>query len=187
MKNIICLVIIILVLGTDLSSQVRLRSERGIFTQGHEHVILINPAYTGFSDKHSVLFNYRNTWASFPGSPSTYTFSYDGNIGNRIGIGGQLLSDRFASFETLKGLVSVSYGIKSETNNVRAGLSLEYVQHQISSESAASPLIDQNDPEILNRLDGSEFFDLSLGVYGCLLYTSPSPRDQRGSRMPSSA
>ena len=24
-------------------------------------------------------------------------------------------------------------------------------------------------------------------VYGCLLYTSPSPRDQRGSRMPSSA
>ena len=23
--------------------------------------------------------------------------------------------------------------------------------------------------------------------YGCLLYTSPSPRDQRGSRMPSSA
>ena len=25
------------------------------------------------------------------------------------------------------------------------------------------------------------------GNYGCLLYTSPSPRDQRGSRMPSSA
>ena len=25
------------------------------------------------------------------------------------------------------------------------------------------------------------------GIYGCLLYTSPSPRDQRGSRMPSSA
>ena len=24
-------------------------------------------------------------------------------------------------------------------------------------------------------------------VYNCLLYTSPSPRDQRGSRMPSSA
>ena len=25
------------------------------------------------------------------------------------------------------------------------------------------------------------------GIYTCLLYTSPSPRDQRGSRMPSSA
>ena len=28
---------------------------------------------------------------------------------------------------------------------------------------------------------------LLLGLIGCLLYTSPSPRDQRGSRMPSSA
>ena len=27
----------------------------------------------------------------------------------------------------------------------------------------------------------------SAGYYDCLLYTSPSPRDQRGSRMPSSA
>ena len=32
------------------------------------------------------------------------------------------------------------------------------------------------------------FFDgPKTGVYTCLLYTSPSPRDQRGSRMPSSA
>ena len=28
---------------------------------------------------------------------------------------------------------------------------------------------------------------LNNGLYPCLLYTSPSPRDQRGSRMPSSA
>ena len=30
-------------------------------------------------------------------------------------------------------------------------------------------------------------FDLITNINGCLLYTSPSPRDQRGSRMPSSA
>ena len=29
--------------------------------------------------------------------------------------------------------------------------------------------------------------DKTLGACVCLLYTSPSPRDQRGSRMPSSA
>ena len=34
-----------------------------------------------------------------------------------------------------------------------------------------------------------ELYDLSamLEFIDCLLYTSPSPRDQRGSRMPSSA
>ena len=29
--------------------------------------------------------------------------------------------------------------------------------------------------------------DRVIYIYACLLYTSPSPRDQRGSRMPSSA
>jgi len=169
MKNILCLiviVIVVLVFGTDLSAQVRLHSERGVFTQANEHPILINPAYTGFRENHELLVNYRNTWASFPGAPSTYTFSYDGAIGNRIGVGVQLLSDRFASFETLKGLVSVSYGIKSETNNIRAGLSLEYLQHQISTADGTSVLVAPSDIEILNRLDGSQFFDVSLGFYG---------------------
>ena len=33
---------------------------------------------------------------------------------------------------------------------------------------------------------GSSYEDIAV-IYNCLLYTSPSPRDQRGSRMPSSA
>ena len=32
-----------------------------------------------------------------------------------------------------------------------------------------------------------DFIERVFGVMACLLYTSPSPRDQRGSRMPSSA
>ena len=36
-----------------------------------------------------------------------------------------------------------------------------------------------------NKLGNALF--KKLNVYTCLLYTSPSPRDQRGSRMPSSA
>ena len=32
-----------------------------------------------------------------------------------------------------------------------------------------------------------EFEELGIKLTSCLLYTSPSPRDQRGSRMPSSA
>ena len=35
--------------------------------------------------------------------------------------------------------------------------------------------------------DEVTFYDFITGAKCCLLYTSPSPRDQRGSRMPSSA
>ena len=41
-------------------------------------------------------------------------------------------------------------------------------------------------PEML-RLKLREYVLLTEPIYRCLLYTSPSPRDQRGSRMPSSA
>ena len=40
----------------------------------------------------------------------------------------------------------------------------------------------------LNRYNDCATYTESLGrERSCLLYTSPSPRDQRGSRMPSSA
>ena len=36
-------------------------------------------------------------------------------------------------------------------------------------------------------LFGRYLIEITTGIPVCLLYTSPSPRDQRGSRMPSSA
>ena len=48
---------------------------------------------------------------------------------------------------------------------------------QVQENSGGSP----TDPEVLRK-----FMESDDGK-DCLLYTSPSPRDQRGSRMPSSA
>ena len=39
----------------------------------------------------------------------------------------------------------------------------------------------------LNEKQADKFQKELVKSWGCLLYTSPSPRDQRGSRMPSSA
>ena len=44
-----------------------------------------------------------------------------------------------------------------------------------------------NDPAFILGTDSLGRDLLSRLVYGCLLYTSPSPRDKRQSRMPSSA
>ena len=40
---------------------------------------------------------------------------------------------------------------------------------------------------VKNKISGAPVVDEDGMLIGCLLYTSPSPRDQRGSRMPSSA
>ena len=45
----------------------------------------------------------------------------------------------------------------------------------------------ENGTPIVNGEDWYEKMEFITSVCACLLYTSPSPRDQRGSRMPSSA
>ena len=59
--------------------------------------------------------------------------------------------------------------------------SIEEIASYIVSEGKGILAADESNPTCGKRFD-------SIGVEStCLLYTSPSPRDQRGSRMPSSA
>ena len=54
--------------------------------------------------------------------------------------------------------------------------------------TAARQAAERNDAELVSYDRDGEIFTAVIQQSGvCLLYTSPSPRDQRGSRMPSSA
>ena len=59
------------------------------------------------------------------------------------------------------------------------GFSIEGADDNNLPQGAVSPV-----PQ--NEADKSDYY-VSSGFYGCLLYTSPSPRDPTSSRMPSSA
>ena len=48
-------------------------------------------------------------------------------------------------------------------------------------------ILNEWDPIGVSDSVDDEYDSLNFKAYSCLLYTSPSPRDQRGSRMPSSA
>ena len=77
----------------------------------------------------------------------------------------------------------------------------KYMEKFFDSEEAPDQEIDvikyHSLTETLKKLENGELDLLAmpaellhgqhLQMYDCLLYTSPSPRDQRGSRMPSSA
>ena len=69
----------------------------------------------------------------------------------------------------------------------RSGNAASTVSHKTMSEMITV------DPDEASRITGrdkstlSELHRSGSGPIACLLYTSPSPRDQRGSRMPSSA
>ncbi len=168
MKNIkyIVSLIVLMMIGIGVSAQQRYFDERYVYTQHFTNPVFVNPGATGINGYSQVLFNYRNKWATFPGSPKTITFSYDGPLADRLSIGALVLTDENGVLETTKGQLSFAYGIESPSNKVSFGLSLEYIQHKVASGTLNNELINIQDALVLNRLDGNAFFDVSFGVYG---------------------
>jgi type IX secretion system PorP/SprF family membrane protein len=148
------------------TAQTRVIGERSIYTQYTLTPFLLHPGAAGFQDYGQVIANYRNTYASFPGSPKTISIGYEGPIGNRIGIGLIGMTDTYAAFSTSRGGLTLSYKIDSPDNKVGFGLTGEYVRHKLNGDQLLNPLVDLNDIEIINRLDGNAFFDAGFGIYG---------------------
>ncbi len=164
MKHILYTLFIVFI-STQLMSQSRYFDERYIFTQSYVQPVLVNPGAIGSTPYHTVFFGYRNTWAGFDGTPKTFTLSYDGPIANRLSLGAMVLSDTNGALETTKGQVGLSYSINSPENKVGFGLTGEIVQHSVDA-GVLNQNIDVDDPTILSRFDGVNYFDVSFGVFG---------------------
>ncbi len=166
MKKVLIIIFFFVVGFNALDAQQRYFDERYIYTHHFVNPALINPAYSGIDENKYIYFNYRNKWASFPGSPKTVTFGYSGNLVNRLSIGGMLLNDSNGGLRTTKGQLSLAYTIDAPTNKVGFGISTEFIQHKVSGDVLNNGLLDLGDQVILGRLDGHNFFDVTFGVYG---------------------
>lgn len=164
--RILLIVIVFGSVASEAQSQQRYFDERYIYSQNFIYPVLVNPGATGIQDYQQLILNYRNTWATFEGAPKTITLNFNGPIGNRLGFGAQLFRDSFGALETSKGMLSLSYTIDSENNRLGFGLSTEYIQHIVSGSALNNEIVDVEDPTLLQRLDGNQFFDASFGVYG---------------------
>ncbi len=151
---------------SSVNGQTRYFDERYIYSQHNIYPSLINAGAIGSNEYQEIFVSYRNTWAGFSDSPKTIAVGYNGPVGNRLGFGAQLLSDSYASLKTTKGQIGLSYTITSPTNKVGFGISTEYIQHNLSGSGLTSPQVDKDDPLILQRLDGTQYFDASFGIYG---------------------
>lgn len=164
-KNIVLSVIAFFIGMAMIDAQVRYFDERYISTQSQLNPQLINPGAIGSGLNHQIFVNYRNKWSGIDGAPRTLTLSYNGAVGNRLGVGVNVLSDKFGELETTKGELGLSYTIVSDNNQVGFGLSGAYIKHAIGGYGNANP----NDPIISQALSGAEYFDASFGLYGIYL------------------
>ena len=165
MKHILY-IITILFISHNLSGQARYFDERYISTLSLLNPVIINPGATGLTGNHKVSANYKNKWATFPGSPKSYLVSYDGPLVDRLGFGILASTDSNGSLETTKVQGSLSYRIESANNVIGAGITGEYINHNVSGDVLTNRYVDSGDVLVQSRVDGNGFFDVSLGLYG---------------------
>lgn len=137
-----------------------------VYTQYYVNPILVNPAYAGYQGNHNLLFNFRNQWAGFSESPRAYTFSYNGPVGERVGIGGTIYTETYGVGRRFKALINYAYRFQVADYNMAMGLSTEYLQYRLDNSALTDPLHEQGDPLINNSVDGKQFFGTNVGIYG---------------------
>ena len=67
---------------------------------------VLSPSYAGLDDGVKIFASYRDQWVDFKGAPVTKIVNIHSPVGNNIGVGGQIISDREGIFERLFGTLS---------------------------------------------------------------------------------
>ena len=181
------------------------RATEGIdFSANYSHDL----ADLGFGDFGSVNFSYASTWltefqqVSIPGEPATdclgfFSGACDDIVGQPTFEYRHVASVGWQTPWNIDARVSWRYFSDTENLDPSAAAPAEILGQTFGNESFVDVFATWQVREnasigfgVNNVLDNdppvTSFFTTSNGNT-CLLYTSPSPRDQRGSRMPSSA
>lgn len=160
MKKVL-LLLIFFATYTSLSAQ-----DEAIFTHYHVAPILVNPASAGFFDSHQFLANARAQWTGFADSPKTYSASYNGPIGNTLGLGLTILSESAAQLNRFRGQLNYAFRFSiKEDVKLAAGFSTEFQRMSVDNEVTGSNFFQAGDDLLDDLLDGKGVFDASLGLF----------------------
>ncbi len=165
MKNII-IVLSLLLANSGLQAQ-----QEAQYTQGQfNNFIVLNPAYAGYADCQRLGLRYRNQWAGFEGSPTTFNLTYDTDVKERLGLGAVLVYDKLGIENSLKAELSLNYQLPLNTakaSTLAIGLKGGYAN--IKADFSKLNNVDISDP----LYNPTMFQKLNLGYigFGALYYT----------------
>jgi type IX secretion system PorP/SprF family membrane protein len=163
MKQLFILFIALFSITTSLFAQ---GVEEGNQLHYAVNPVLINPAATGFYDQHQIFMNMRAQWVGFSGAPQTYNVSYNGPVGDKIGIGGFIMSENIASMSRYRTQLNYSFRMKLQDVKMAIGLSTGFENNRLAASIRENTMIQQNDDVLSGAIDGSRYFDATAGVFG---------------------
>lgn len=141
------------------------------FSQFFAAPLYLNPAFTGATEEHRFVANYRNQWYGY----TTYSFSYDHNIEHlNSGFGLLATVDKAGSLNMSTTNIGFLYAYKVRLSDkwiLTPGIHFAYGNRGIDREKiilldqlgSGSPDSPSNDP-LLFALGNTDYFDFSSGL-----------------------
>lgn len=138
------------------------------YTQYMYNLNVVNPAYAGSKESISFGLLYRKQWVNIEGAPSTFTFSGDTPVGNNVGVGLSLISDKIGPVTEQNVFGDFSYTLQvNETGKLALGLKAGVSFHQVGLRDIQSSL-----PDPSEGIFGQDINDASLNLgTGAFYYT----------------
>ena len=159
-------VLFIFLLGM-LCARVSVAQEEAIYNHYILNPFLINPGAAGSDESaNRVFFNYRSQWAGFPGSPKSYAGSWNGPIGNRLGLGAIVFAENIAQLSRVRAQASYAYRYSDDKLNMGIGFSTEFHRVELRNEFLNDPFYEEGDELIAEKMNGVNAFDVTLGFFG---------------------
>ena len=122
----------------------------------------VNPAYAGINSCTHLAISHLNQWVKVDGAPATSMITVNTSLGNRFGLGGQLLIDKIGMLQQFSGMGTLSYGMKFGEHRLRAGLSVGYNQYRLNPSSAI--VFDPVDPIVMGGNQAAGALNTDLGL-----------------------
>ncbi|MEO6189920.1 MAG: PorP/SprF family type IX secretion system membrane protein [Saprospiraceae bacterium] len=137
-----------------------------VYTQYFINPFLINPAHTGFEGQSKILFNFRNQWAGFDGSPKGLTLGINGSPVENMGLGGIVYSENYGVANRFIGQLNYAYNFNANKDTkMSLGLSGAYIRYSLDNEAITEGNHQQGDPTINNAVNGENYFGVDLGYW----------------------
>ncbi len=139
---------------------------QAVYNHYHLNQFLLNPAATGFNGQSQLLFNYRNQWAGFDGSPKVLTLGIDASPANNMGLGAMIYNDNFGVANRFLGQINYAYNFKpNDDMKMALGISGAYIQYNLDNEAITDPNHEAPDPRINEALNGEKYFAADFGFF----------------------
>ena len=142
MKNIYFVILVLI--GLQVSAQ-----QEPQYTQYMYNMSAINPAYAGSTDNMTFGFIYRDQWTGLNGAPKTLSFFGNAPIGEKVGLGLSVITDKIGPVSETSLTSDFSYTLKlNGKQRLAFGLKAGAIFHSIGLANVdvmrEDPLYSQN-------------------------------------------